>query len=113
MDNKIDQVQKAVDEVAEKVEDRSLAMEILNELKVSMKGWRTAFYAILILLALTIAAFLLYMNQYDYSTTIEATGLYALVDSNGNIIAQDVTQEELSAFKEWWEVNGQNQSNKK
>lgn len=66
MDDKIEQVQRAVGAVAEKIEERSLALEILQELKESGRRWQRAFFAMLILLALTIGAFIWYLAQYDY-----------------------------------------------
>ena len=44
-----------------------------------------------------IAGFLWYLNQYDFTSTetITASGVYALVDSEGNVIAQDLSPEEI------------------
>lgn len=74
MDDKIERVQRAVDEVAEKVEDRSLAMEMLQELKATVKR---LWIVVLILIAVIVGQFCLYTYerlQWDYSsTTIEAT----------------------------------------
>ena len=64
--DKLEQVQKAVDEVAGKVEERSLAYEILQELKESNRWWRNAFFAMLAALILALAGFLWYISQYDY-----------------------------------------------
>lgn len=51
-----------------------------------------------------IAGFLLYLNQYDYvsteTLTNTATGVYALIDSQGNVIAQDLTDEQLQEIME-------------
>ena len=59
--------------------------------------------ALLALLA-TIGGFLWYLNQYDFSSTqmIEqnAEGVYALIDSEGNTIAWDITPEELEGILE-------------
>lgn len=59
---------------------------------------------------LIVAGFLLYLNQYDYTSTTEAIGIYTAVDNSGNVIANDVTTEEWKLFMEW--LNGQGQSNK-
>jgi hypothetical protein len=63
-----------------------------------------------------VAAFLLYLNQYDFTSTetvtYEASGIYALIDSDGNIIAEDVSQEDWQKFIEWWAVYGENQGDK-
>lgn len=48
---------------------------------------------------LTIGGFLWYLNQYDYcgesTSTINAEGVYTLVDSEGNVIVQDLSPEEI------------------
>lgn len=111
MNDKIEQVQKAVNEVAEKVEERSLAMEILVELRANCKRWFNAFVIVVILWALTIAGFLWYINQYDYSTTVEATGIYNAVDHSGNIVTEDVSPEMWSQFERWLADNGESESN--
>ena len=110
--DKLEQVQKAIDEVTEKVEERSLAMEILVELRTNCKRWFAAFMIVLFLWAATIIGFLWYQSLWDYTTTstYEANGIYALIDSNGNILAQDVSQEQLDAFAEWWNANGNSQT---
>lgn len=58
----------------------------------------------LVAILLVVAGFLWYLNQYDFSSTeeyhLEATGVYALVDSEGNIIAQDLTPEEMTKIME-------------
>lgn len=57
-----------------------------------------------------IGGFLWYLNQYDFSSTetINATanGVYALIDSEGNVIAQDLTAEEIQEV-----LNGQSNEN--
>lgn len=54
--------------------------------------------AFLVVIA-TVAGFLWYLNQYDFSSTqtIEqiAEGVYAIIDSEGNTIACDISPEEL------------------
>lgn len=48
---------------------------------------------------LIIAAFLMYLAQYDYigygTTTYNAEGTYAIIDSDGNVIGYDISDEEL------------------
>ena len=48
---------------------------------------------------LVVAGFLWYLNQYDFSSTttetITAEGVYAIVDSEGNVIGSDFTAEEI------------------
>lgn len=51
-----------------------------------------------------VGGFLWYLNQYDFSSTSTITqtaeGVYALVDSEGNTIAWDITPEELQQMLE-------------
>lgn len=53
---------------------------------------------------LTIGGFLWYLNQYDFSseetTTYTSTGVYSLIDSEGNVIANDLTPEEIEQLME-------------
>ena len=57
-----------------------------------------AFCAIL----MVVAGFLWYLNQYDFSATttetITAEGVYAIVDSEGNVIGSDFTAEEIQGL---------------
>lgn len=77
--------------------------------KTNRSPW-IAFFVTLGILFLTNCAWMLLWNQYDTMSSYEANGIYALIDSNGNILAQDITQEQLDAFKDWWEINGKRQS---
>lgn len=56
----------------------------------------------LVIILLVVASFLLYMFQYDYVSyeTNEADGMYALIDSEGNVIAADLDQEILDKLME-------------
>ena len=51
-----------------------------------------------------VAGFLWYLNQYDFSATttetITAEGVYAIVDSEGNVIGSDFTAEEIQGLME-------------
>lgn len=53
---------------------------------------------------LTTGGFLWYLNQYDFSseetTTYPSTGVYSLIDSEGNVIANDLTPEEIEQLME-------------
>lgn len=65
-----------------------------------------SFVAVVIL----VGGFLWYLNQYDFSSseTISATGVYTLVDSEGNIIAQDAAPEDIESMLDV--LNGENNS---
>ena len=51
-----------------------------------------------------VGMFIWYLNQYDFTSTKTTTqiaeGVYALVDSEGNTIAWDITPEEAQALME-------------
>lgn len=51
---------------------------------------------------LVVAGFLWYLNQYAFSATttetITAEGVYAIVDSEGNVIGSDFTAEEIQGL---------------
>lgn len=66
---------------------------------------------------LVVAGFLWYLNQYDFSATTTETvnnsaeGVYAIVDSNGNVIGSDFTAEEIQRFLEEMAANGESDEN--
>ena len=53
---------------------------------------------------LVVAGFLWYLNQYDFFATttemVTAEGVYAIVDSEGNVIGSDFTAEEIQGLLE-------------
>lgn len=69
-----------------------------------------ALFVVIVLWFATICAGIWLWNQYDTVTSYEANGIYAFIDSNGNIIAQDFSENELEAFKERINNNGYNNS---
>lgn len=92
-----------------------IVSELLSELKEEnirkdrqIQGLsRTLKYTIigaLIAVLVVVAAFLLYLNQYDFSssetTTNNAEGVYAIVDSEGNVVGADFTAEEIQQMME-------------
>lgn len=60
--------------------------------------------AAMVVVLLIVTAFLWYLNQYDFSSTITesvtAEGVYAIVDSEGNVIGSDFTAEEIQSLLE-------------
>lgn len=98
-----------------------IATELLQELKEGNarkdaqiiqqnKDFKHMIYGFLIVIFAIVAGFLLYLNQYDFSGTeeynYEASGVYALVDSEGNVVAQDLTPEEITRIMEVLNING-------
>ena len=83
-----------------------LAVELLSELKASnarqsgvIKALILSLVGAVVAILVVVAGFLLYLNQYDFTSTetitTNASGVYTLVDSEGNVIASDVPAEEI------------------
>lgn len=102
-----------------------IATELLRELKEGNarkdaqiaqqnKDFKHTVYGFLIVIFAIVAGFLLYLNQYDFSSTeeynYEASGVYALVDSEGNIIAEDLSPEEIKIIMEVLNNDGNGES---
>lgn len=53
-------------------------------------------------IVLIVAGFIIYLSQKsdDTITTIDATGVYNLVDSEGNVIATDLTSDDIKKIME-------------
>jgi len=81
-------------------EEKTLAMEMLSELKEQSKRWFRAFLVMVVVEVLTIGGFIWYLNQYDFISTVEQTGIYTLTDSNGNVISADITPEQIKEIME-------------
>lgn len=94
-----------------------IVSELLSELKAEnerkekqiQRGHKTlalVMVAALLSILLVVAGFLWYLNQYDFSATSTETitnsaeGVYAIVDSDGNVIGSDFTAEEIQKFLE-------------
>ena len=98
--------------------EKGIAMEILGELKSQNerlmdfnKKLMNAIKWLIILTGLIVGGFLLYIYQYDFSGTIEQSGVYTLVDSNGNVISSDITPEQMEDILKI--INGENKNNQK
>ena len=67
-----------------------------------ISGQKHIIFGMLLTIALIVGGFLWYLNQYDFSSTesITATGVYTLLDSKGNVIAQDFSSDELESILE-------------
>lgn len=53
--------------------------------------------------------FLSYLEQYDFSGTIEQTGVYTFSDSDGNIISSDISAEDMRKILEV--IDGESEDN--
>lgn len=92
-------------------ESTGIAMEILAELKRQNQGLRRIIAGFLVLVGLIVGGFLLYLYQYDFSGSIEQSGVYALIDSDGNVIGSDITPEQMEDILKI--INGKSEEIKK
>ena len=92
-----------------------IVSELLSELKNENERKDTQIHSLHRVLAIVVSAaflvallitagFLLYLNQYDFSSTTSesitnsAEGVYAIIDSDGNVISSDLTAEEIETL---------------
>ena len=97
-----------IEKIEEKLNDHSMAFEILKDLRDANRRMFRILIVIISLWAGTIAGFIWYLNQYDYITTheIEASGIINQWDNSGVITSTDVSPEMWDLFMEWF--NGEN-----
>lgn len=76
-------------------EKQSIAYSLITLLKRVIIGF-------IILVILIVAGFLFYIGQMKNSSyeNVDATGVYNLVDSEGNVIATDLTKEDIEKIVE-------------
>lgn len=76
-------------------EKQSIAYSLITLLKRVIIGF-------IILVTLIVAGFLFYIGQIKNSSykNVDATGVYNLVDSEGNVIATDLTQDDVEKIVE-------------
>lgn len=61
-------------------------------------------------IAFVVAAFVWLWNQYDYASSTELSGVYNLVDSEGNVISADLSPDDVIRILDGLD-NGKNQAN--
>ena len=100
-----------------------IVSELLSELKAENERKERQIHRLNTTLAITIAVamlavllvvagFLWYLNQYDFSATSTETitntaeGVYAIIDSDGNVIGSDYTAEEIQGLLEGVTADG-------
>lgn len=86
-----------LDRVEGQIEGINFATEILKQLKETTHKLWVTIWVLIGVLAATVAGFIWYLNQYDYVSSYEytATGVNAIIDNDGNIIAKDVSDDKL------------------
>ena len=94
-----------------------IATELLRELKLEnerksaqIKKLNNTLVAVILVaficLLITVGIFIWYLNQFDvvseaiseYSTVQTAEGMYAIIDSAGNVVGHDLTPEQLETL---------------
>lgn len=105
-----------------------IVSELLSELKAENerkekqihrlnKTLTIAVIAALATVLMVVAGFLWYLNLYDFSSTTTETvtnsaeGVYAIVDSDGNVISSDLTAEEIETLLDGVIADGESDSN--
>ncbi len=96
-------------------ESFGITTEIFSELKEQNKrlggALKICIMAFSATIFLVVAGFLLYLYQYDFSGNVEQTGVYTLVDSQGNVISSDIDQNQLKEILNI--LNGESKGNEK
>jgi hypothetical protein len=89
-------------ELEEKIakQHEGLAMELLGEVKKQTKRWFVAFCIVVCVEVVTVCSFIFYLNQYDFSSTIEQNGVYTIIDSDGNVISADISADKIEEIME-------------
>ena len=96
-----------------------LATELLHELKLENerkdrqlgnlhKILTGIIIGALCAILMVVGGFIWYLNRYDSEGTTSATGVYAVVGSEGNVIANDLTPEEIMEVLHGNGQSGQN-----
>lgn len=97
-------------DMQEKVEEPSLTMELFEEFKQQSKRQNITILVALGVIVFIVTGFLWYLSKYDYVSNVDQTGVYTLVDSEGNVISADLSPEEINQILEVIS-NGENESN--
>ena len=101
-----------------------IVSELLSELKAENERKERQIHRLNTTLAITIAVamlsvllvvagFLCYLNQYDFSATTTETitntaeGVYAVIDSDGNVVGTDFTADEIQGLLEGVNTDGE------
>lgn len=90
----------------------NIANELLQEMKLSAQRSHKSLITVAWLwfasVIAIVAGFLIYLYQYDFTATVEQTGVYTLMDSQGNVLSTDLSAEDIIKIEEILE-NGKNQ----
>lgn len=79
--------------------EKSIAYNLISLLKKIM-------ICFVVLIIVIVGSFVLYVSTHNDVGSIDATGIYNLVDSEGNVIATDLDSEDIKVIMEI--LNGKN-----
>lgn len=100
----------------EKKETLDIANELLQEMKLAAQRAHKALITVAMLWFASVIAivggFLIYLYQYDFTATVEQTGVYTLMDSQGNVLSTDLSPDDIIRIEEIL-TDGKNESNQK
>ena len=82
------------------IDNPSLTLELFKEFKEQSKRQNITILVAFGTIIFIIAAFIWFWSQYDFVDTINQTGVYTLIDSEGNVISSDLTSEQIQKIME-------------
>lgn len=91
-----------LDKVEGQLEGLNFATEILKQLKETIKRQWIIIVILIVVLFASNMAWLYVYQLYDYSSSYEysATGVNAIIDNSGNVVAQDIPDNQLQQILE-------------
>jgi hypothetical protein len=99
------------------IDNPSLTMELFQEFKEHNKRQTITNRIMLGILTFALCVitfisclFIWYIQQFDFVESIDQTGVYTLVDSEGNVISSDLTPDEIKYLMEVM-TDGENENN--
>lgn len=107
MDNKKDKL--TVNMEYDESQTIPLALHEMHMARADRRLWRLCIcWAVSVIII--VIAFVWLWNQYDYESTTELSGVYNLVDSQGNVVTSDISPDEVIRILEELN-NGEGQKN--
>lgn len=92
MDNKKEKLSVSLE--YDEAQTIPLAIHEMHMARADRRLWRVCLCWALSLIV-TVLAFVWLWNQYDYESTTELSGVYNLVDSQGNVVTADLPPEDV------------------
>lgn len=83
--------------LAELKEENERKSKLLVQKEKTIKFLVAIFLTVILAI---VGVFIWYPNQYDFTSEQTVSGVYALVDSDGNVVAQDISPEDYERLME-------------